>query len=65
MKCVLCHGETIVIDSRVCGNGKIVRRRRECPTCNIRFTTKELFQGGTVSNVQATRVSDARSTEFE
>ena len=60
MKCILCHGETIVIDSRVCENGKVVRRRRECPACNIRFTTKELFQGGTVADAHPTRIPTTR-----
>ncbi len=33
--------ETKVIDSRLVGNGTQVRRRRECPSCNERFTTFE------------------------
>ena len=30
-----------MIDSRPAGQGAEVRRRRECPTCNQRFTTYE------------------------
>lgn len=33
--------DTAVIDSRVSEEGKAVRRRRECPKCEHRFTTFE------------------------
>jgi transcriptional repressor NrdR len=39
--CPACHkGETGVIDSRETEEGEI-RRRRECPRCQFRFTTYE------------------------
>ena len=42
MRCPYCAAEdTRVIDSRPAGQGAEVRRRRECPTCNQRFTTYE------------------------
>lgn len=42
MKCPFCgHDETKVIDSRLTEEGDAVRRRRECPSCNKRFTTYE------------------------
>ena len=42
MHCPFCATEdTRVIDSRVIGCGGQVRRRRECTSCNERFTTKE------------------------
>ena len=45
MLCPYCSFEnTIVKDSRSCNNGKSVRRRRECPNCNLRFTTFETIQ---------------------
>lgn len=42
MKCPFCnHPESKVIDSRLSGEGDIIRRRRECETCQKRFTTYE------------------------
>lgn len=42
MVCPLCKcPDTAVIDSRVSEEGKAVRRRRECPKCEHRFTTFE------------------------
>ena len=42
MYCPFCgHEETKVIDSRLAGEGRQVRRRRQCLDCNERFTTFE------------------------
>lgn len=42
MYCPFCNAtDTKVIDSRLVGDGQQVRRRRECPICNERFTTFE------------------------
>ncbi len=42
MYCPFCgHIETKVIDSRLAGEGRQIRRRRECLSCNERFTTFE------------------------
>jgi transcriptional repressor NrdR len=42
MHCPFCnHEETKVIDSRLAGEGRQVRRRRQCLACNERFTTFE------------------------
>ena len=42
MHCPFCsHEETKVIDSRLAGEGRQVRRRRECLKCSERFTTFE------------------------
>ena len=42
MHCPRCKSDdTGVIDSRLAEEGRSVRRRRECPTCNHRFTTFE------------------------
>ena len=42
MHCPFCsHPETKVIDSRLSGEGRQVRRRRECLNCQERFTTFE------------------------
>ena len=42
MRCPRCRSEdTDVIDSRLTEDGRSVRRRRECPKCEHRFTTFE------------------------
>jgi len=42
MHCPFCGAtETKVNDSRLAGEGALVRRRRECLSCNERFTTFE------------------------
>lgn len=42
MRCPLCsHEETKVIDSRVASDGLSIRRRRECLSCEYRFSTYE------------------------
>ena len=42
MHCPFCgHSETKVIDSRLAGEGRQIRRRRECLRCEERFTTFE------------------------
>ena len=42
MYCPFCgHIETKVTDSRLAGEGRQIRRRRECLACNERFTTFE------------------------
>lgn len=42
MFCPKCKSEdTAVIDSRLSEEGRAVRRRRECPKCDYRFTTFE------------------------
>jgi transcriptional repressor NrdR len=45
MHCPFCSEiETKVIDSRLVGEGKQVRRRRECIGCGERFTTYEIAE---------------------
>lgn len=42
MHCPRCKAEdTAVIDSRIAEEGHAIRRRRECPKCEHRFTTFE------------------------
>ncbi|MFZ2226130.1 MAG: transcriptional regulator NrdR [Candidatus Moraniibacteriota bacterium] len=42
MNCPFCNNtETKVVDSRETNEGKITRRRRECPKCESRFSTYE------------------------
>ncbi len=42
MKCPFCsHGETQVVETRVSEDGDFIRRRRQCASCEKRFTTYE------------------------
>jgi transcriptional repressor NrdR len=42
MKCPFCgHGETQVVETRVAEDGEFIRRRRQCVSCDKRFTTYE------------------------
>ncbi|HOO32112.1 MAG TPA: transcriptional regulator NrdR [Thermotogota bacterium] len=45
MQCPFCANKnTKVVDSRTSDDGSSVRRRRECPVCNARFTTYERYE---------------------
>lgn len=45
MHCPACDAtETKVVDSRPAENGSSIRRRRECETCQQRFTTYERLE---------------------
>ena len=47
MVCPYCNKqETNVVDSRKNNEGNSIRRRRECPKCNLRFTTYEKAEIG-------------------
>ncbi|MEY9848595.1 transcriptional regulator NrdR [Streptacidiphilus sp. MAP5-3] len=42
MYCPFCrHADSRVVDSRTTDDGSSIRRRRQCPACNRRFTTVE------------------------
>lgn len=42
MHCPFCrHSDSRVVDSRTSDDGASIRRRRQCPQCNRRFTTVE------------------------
>ena len=45
MRCPACHSQsTRVMDSRPSNEGRSIRRRRECESCNYRFTTFEVVE---------------------
>ena len=45
MFCPYCrHTDSRVLDSRVAEDGSSIRRRRQCPECERRFTTLEQMQ---------------------
>jgi transcriptional repressor NrdR len=42
MKCPFCsHSETQVVETRIAEDGGFIRRRRQCGSCDKRFTTYE------------------------
>ena len=42
MKCSVCgEVDTKVLDTRLAKEGSVVRRRRQCPQCLVRYTTYE------------------------
>ena len=42
MKCPFCsHSETQVMETRISEDGDFIRRRRQCGSCEKRFTTYE------------------------
>jgi transcriptional repressor NrdR len=46
MQCPYCsHENTNVLESRLAEEGRAMRRRRECPKCNKRFTSYERAEG--------------------
>ena len=58
MNCPFCdQGETKVIDSRLSGDGRQIRRRRECLDCNERFTT---FEGAELVMPRLVKTDDRR-----
>ena len=53
MKCPFCGGqEDKVIDSRSVKEGSAIRRRRECTTCNQRYTTYEYIEDVAISVIK-------------
>lgn len=45
MHCPVCPSDdTKVIDSRAAEEGASIRRRRQCPLCGFRFTTRERLE---------------------
>jgi transcriptional repressor NrdR len=53
MRCPHCgHDEDRVLDTRPVRDGAAIRRRRECMSCQHRFTTYEYIEAGTFSVVK-------------
>jgi len=62
MKCPFCgHADTQVVETRVAEEGDFTRRRRQCATCEKRFTTYERPD----VNFPAVVKKDGRRIEFE
>ncbi len=55
MHCPFCrHADSRVVDSRTSDDGSSIRRRRQCPACNRRFTTVETASLSVVKRSGAT-----------
>ncbi len=53
MKCPACgHESDKVMDSRPVRDGSAIRRRRECLSCQSRFTTYEYIEGQQISVIK-------------
>ena len=53
MKCPYCGAEeSKVIDSRPTEDSERIRRRRECLSCHMRFTTYEVVETGSACGHQ-------------
>ena len=62
MKCPYCQApDSRVTDSREISGGSAIRRRRECPACNRRFTTFERIDLAGLVVVK----KDGRRQEFD
>ena len=63
MKCPYCgEVESKVIDSRPADDGERIRRRRECLSCQKRFTTYEIVETVMVLKKDSSRVEFDRKT---
>jgi transcriptional repressor NrdR len=62
VRCPFCnHVEDKVVDSRLSKEGDVIRRRRECISCERRFTTYERVEG----NFPMVIKKDGRRETFE
>jgi transcriptional repressor NrdR len=62
MKCPFCsHSETQVVETRISEDGDFIRRRRQCGSCEKRFTTYERPDVNFPNIVK----KDGRRIEFE
>ncbi|WP_182113625.1 MULTISPECIES: transcriptional regulator NrdR [unclassified Actinotalea] len=61
MHCPFCrHSDSRVVDSRTSDDGASIRRRRQCPNCQRRFTTLET---ASLSVVKRSGVTESFSRE--
>lgn len=62
MKCPSCGcKKDKVVDSRLSGDGKSIRRRRECLKCKRRYTTHEYIEGISLLVIK----KDGRREQFD
>ena len=66
MKCPHCgSNETKVVDKRPTEEAGVNRRRRECMSCNERFTTYERIEVGETNTLTKVRKRDRSIVEFD
>ena len=64
MKCPFCgYGESRVVDSRPTDDGERIRRRRECLSCNKRFTTYEMIESLPIIVIKKDKTREAFNRE--
>ena len=64
MRCPFCsHTESKVIDSRPTDEGERIRRRRECLSCQRRFTTYEMIESLPIIVIKKDKTRQAFSRE--
>lgn len=64
MKCPFCgYEESKVIDSRPTDEGERIRRRRECLSCNKRFTTYEMIESLPIIVIKKDKTREAFNRE--
>jgi transcriptional repressor NrdR len=62
MKCPFCsHADTLVVETRVSEEANVIRRRRQCASCEKRFTTYERPD----VNLPAIVKKDGRRIDYE
>jgi transcriptional repressor NrdR len=62
MKCPFCgHNDTPVVETRLAEDGDLIRRRRQCGSCEKRFTTYERPEVSLPAIVK----KDGRRNEYE
>ena len=60
MRCPYCsYGDSKVIDSRPADDGAKVRRRRECLSCEKRFTTYEVVETAPIMVIKKDKSREA------
>lgn len=64
MRCPFCgHMEDKVVDSRTVHEGMAIRRRRECLSCNRRYTTYEYIENQSYYVIKADKTREPYSRD--
>ncbi len=64
MRCPFCSNEeTKVVDTRATQEGSVIKRRRQCPVCNEKFTTYERIDTIPISVIKNNQTMEAFDRE--
>lgn len=64
MRCPFCSNEeTKVVDTRATQEGSVIKRRRQCPVCNEKFTTYERIDTIPISVIKNNQTIEAFDRE--